>query len=190
MRKDDPPVDPDTDDRAARLADEDAKKPMKGTPATAMLAEAGLPYALHAVIPELAKPRSGLEEMPGAEKAEYLGVDSRRLFKTVIVSMGSDQVSATLPASSELDLQSVAVAVGAHSASLTDSSTSRMVSGYDPQHTSPLGLATDLPTIIDVSAMAYPSILIESGTAGLVLEVTPGHLLNVLSARTAPIATP
>ena len=185
MHDDDLPADPTT-----LVVEESAKKPMKSTPATKMLATAGLPYVLHTVIPELAKTGSGGEHMSACEKASYLGIDSRRLFRTVIVSTGPGLVSATLPACSELDLQSLAAAVGAHSATMADSSTSRRASGCEAPYTSPLGLTADLPTIIDVSAMAYPSIMIGSGVAGLILEIMPVHLLNVLRARTAPIATP
>lgn len=184
MHEDDLPVDPDTDDPAPLLTEKGAQKPIKDTPATRMLAEAGVPYALHPVIPELTG------SMSGTEKARYLGIDSRRLFRTVIVSTGPSLVAATLPALSELDLQSLAASVGTHSATPAGPKTSKRVSGYAAQHMSPVGLNEDLPTIMDVSAMAFPSILIESGVAGLVLEVIPGNLMNVLSARTAPIATP
>jgi Cys-tRNA(Pro)/Cys-tRNA(Cys) deacylase len=177
------------DDRPSSLDQENTQKPLKDTAATAMLAEAGLPYALHAVIPEVTRPSSGAAAMSAGDKAEYLGFDTRRLFKTVIVAVGTDLVSATLPASADLELQSLAAAVGADHAELANPSVAEHASGYDTQFTSPLGLATSLPPIIDVSAMAYPSILIDSGVAGLILEVIPRHLLNVLEARTAPITT-
>lgn len=197
MHDDDLPPDQHTYDPAVSTGKTEPKKPkktdwkpMRSTPATTMLGEAGLPYALHTLIPDDGGSLSDSgSSLSGTEKAKNLGIDSRRVFKTMIVSMGPDLLSATIPVSTTIELQSLAAATGGRSAILADPGVAMRASGYETPYTSPLGLVEDLPAIVDTTAMAFPSILIESGVAGLMIELTPGDLVNVLGARTAPIAT-
>lgn len=151
---------------------------VKETPATRALASWGIPYALH----------PGIDDTTSDDAVRPVGLPERRTFKTLLVMAGDDPVAATVPRASELDLPALAAAIGHHHAVLADAEQITRMSKSPPDCVSPLGLETMTWSVLDVSAMIYPSILIASGIPGLDIEVIPQNLVNVLDARLAPIA--
>jgi Cys-tRNA(Pro)/Cys-tRNA(Cys) deacylase len=53
---------------------------------------------------------------------------------------------------------------------------------------SPLGQKRRLPTVVDVSAARFPTVLVSAGRRGLEIELTPADLVKLTAAREAPIA--
>ncbi|MFN8126879.1 MAG: Cys-tRNA(Pro) deacylase [Candidatus Nanopelagicales bacterium] len=152
------------------------------TPATVALARAGVPYALHAYR------HDDRTEEYGAEAATELGVESERVFKTLVVDVDGDPVVAVVPVSGRLDLKALAAAVGGKKAALAEPADAERITGYKVGGISPLGQRRELPTVLDTTAMTYESILVSAGRRGLDLEIMPDHLVAILNARTAPIA--
>lgn len=152
------------------------------TPATLALAQAGIPYALHAYH------HDDRRDDYGAEAALSLGVEPERVFKTLVVEVDGDPVVAVVPVSETLDLKALAAAVGGKKATMAEPDTAERVTGYRVGGIAPLGQRTELPTVLDTSAMAFESILVSAGRRGLDLEIMPDHLVAVVNARTAPIA--
>ena len=151
------------------------------TPATAALAESGVPYALHAYRhdPDVTD--------YGDEAAEELGVTPDRVFKTLVADVDGDLVVAVVPVSGSLDLKALAASVGGKRAAMADPERAERATGYRVGGISPFGQKRDLPTVLDASAMGFESILVSAGRRGLDLEVLPMHLVTVLNARTSPI---
>jgi Cys-tRNA(Pro)/Cys-tRNA(Cys) deacylase len=59
--------------------------------------------------------------------------------------------------------------------------------GYVAGGISPLGQRRRLPTTVDESALEHETILVSAGRRGLQVEIAPGDLVRVTSARTGPI---
>lgn len=156
-------------------------KPAPATPATTALSKAGVPYALHSYSHDPNAKEYGIEA------AQELGVDPRRVFKTLLARVDGEPFVAVVPVSGTLDLKALAATVGGKKATMADADDAERITGYQVGGISPLGQRTKLPTILDDSAMSFASILVSAGRRGLDLEIIPDRLLSALNARTAPI---
>lgn len=154
-----------------------------GTPATVALERAGIEYALHRY-----QHRSDAISF-GAEAADQLGVDQRRLFKTLIADVTAGLVVAVVPVAGQLDLKALAKAVGGKRAQLADPAAATRSSGYVLGGISPLGQRTPLPTVIDQTALGYATVYVSAGRRGLQLELDPADLITATEATTAPIGS-
>jgi Cys-tRNA(Pro)/Cys-tRNA(Cys) deacylase len=160
------------------------KKDAGGTPATVLLAKEGIPYALH---PYLHDPTTASY---GLEAAEELGFDPRRVFKTLLADVDGSLVVAVVPVSGQLDLKALAAAVGGKKAVMADPVRAERSTGYVVGGISPIGQKKQLPTVLDLTAMEYSSILVSGGRRGLDIEIVPDHLIRVTNARLAPVGRP
>ncbi|MGO3886269.1 MAG: Cys-tRNA(Pro) deacylase [Mycetocola sp.] len=159
------------------------KKPAAGTPALTVLTAAGAPHTVHTYQHD---PGSDLSY--GAEAAAALGVDAARVFKTLIVSVDNRLVVGVVPVTGSLDLKAIAQAVGGKKAEMAATDRATRSSGYVLGGISPLGQRTPLPTVLDASAMAHPSIFVSAGRRGSDVELTADTLITLTGALTAPIS--
>lgn len=153
-----------------------------GTPATVALTRAGVEFTLHAY--EHHADCTGY----GDEAAAGLGVDRRRIFKTLIADVAGQLTVAVVPVADQLDLKALARARGAKKAQLAEPRVAARSSGYVLGGISPVGQRTPLPTVIDSSSETFPTIFVSAGRRGLQVELSPTDLLAVTGASVAPIA--
>jgi Cys-tRNA(Pro)/Cys-tRNA(Cys) deacylase len=153
-----------------------------GTPATARLARAGVPFSLH---PYPHDPRATAF---GEEAAAALGVPPERIFKTLIATVDGSLVCGVVPVSGRLDLKALAAAVGSKRAELADPATAARATGYVVGGISPIGQRSRLPVVIDESAGRYPTVYVSAGRRGLQLELAPADLLAAAEGQWAAIA--
>ncbi|MEN3610354.1 Cys-tRNA(Pro) deacylase [Plantactinospora sp. ZYX-F-223] len=156
----------------------------RGTPATALLARQRVPHTLH--------PYDVAPDTPnyGAEVAAALGVPPERVFKSLVASVDGVLTVAVVPVTGELDLKTLATAVGGKRASLADRALAERTTGYVRGGISPLGQRKALRTVVDASAERFPTIYVSAGRRGLELELAPADLIRLTSATTAPVAAP
>jgi Cys-tRNA(Pro)/Cys-tRNA(Cys) deacylase len=147
------------------------------TPATRAVKAAGITYALHEYDHD---PRA---ESYAGEAAEALGLDPRRVFKTLVVSVGDDLAVAIVPAVDQLDLK----AVGKRAA-MADTGRAEKVTGYVAGGISPLGQRRRLATFLDASAREFDTIFVSAGRRGLEIELAPDALAALTSATVKPLA--
>lgn len=163
------------------------KSKAASTPATLALDAAGITYVAHSYA------HSPAVQSYGAQAAAQLGVDARRVFKTLMVSTGakaSDELAvAIVPVDSLLDLKSVAAALGAKKAQMADKAAAQRRSGYVLGGISPFGQRNSSPTVLDSSAQAFETIFISGGRRGFSLQLSGHDAASVLNALVAPIAT-
>ena len=159
------------------------KHASQGTPATAALAAAGVPFALHPYSHDPAAASYGLEA------AEVLGVDPARVFKTLMVDVDGRLAVGVVPVSGSLDLKAIAAALGGKKAAMADPAAAERRTGYVLGGISPLGQRQPSPTVMDDSALALDTILVSGGRRGLDIELAPADLIRLTGAVTAPIGT-
>jgi len=159
------------------------KMASQGTPATAALAAAGVPFVLHPYAHDPSATSYGLEA------AEVLGIDPARVFKTLMVEVEGRLAVAIVPVSGNLDLKSVAASLGSKKAAMADPKAAERRTGYVLGGISPLGQRQSSPTVLDDSALAFGTILVSGGRRGLDIELSPSDLVRLTKAITAPIGT-
>lgn len=147
------------------------------TPATRAAKAAGIIYTLHEYDHD---PRAASY---AGEAADVLGLDPRRVFKTLVVSVGDDLAVAIVPAADQLDLK----AVGKRAA-MADMARAEKVTGYVAGGISPLGQRKRLPTFLDESAEEHDTVFVSAGRRGLEIELAPADLVALTGADVRPLA--
>lgn len=153
-----------------------------GTPATALLARYGVTHRLHTYDVDVETPNYA------AAVAQALGVAPERVFKTLVADVDGGLTVAVVPATGDLNLKALAAAVGGKKAALAGRSVAEKVTGYVRGGISPLGQRKKLPTVIDTSARAHPTVYVSAGRRGLQVELDPGDLVRLTDAIEARIA--
>lgn len=156
-----------------------------GTPATEALTAAGISYTLH--------PYTHRDDARnfGDEAARELGVDPLRIFKTLVVDVGTAKLELAVgivPVAAQLDLKAMAAALGAKRATMAKPDDAARSSGYVVGGISPIGQRTPLPTLLDETAELFDTIYVSAGKRGLQVELSPDDLLAVTAGRIADIA--
>ncbi|MFD4573694.1 Cys-tRNA(Pro) deacylase [Streptomyces sp. NPDC058417] len=162
------------------------KKPKKqqqsgGTPATVALTAAGVPFTVHAYEHDPSHPSYG------EEAAEAMGVSPERVFKTLVADVDGTLTVAVVPVAGSLDLKALAAAVGGKRAAMADPALAERTTGYVRGGISPLGQRKRLPTVLDASATAHPTICVSAGRRGLELELSPTDLARLTGATLGAI---
>lgn len=149
------------------------------TPATRAARQAGIEHAVHEYAHDPAADSYALEA------AEALGLDPRRVFKTLVVDRDGELVVCIVPAADTLDLR----ALGKR-ARMAPTARAERVTGYVAGGISPLGQRRRLPTLLDETALAHPTVFVSAGRRGLELELAPGDLVALTGARVMPLRRP
>lgn len=157
------------------------RKQPGGTPATAALTRAGVSFSLHDYAHD---PRA---TSFGLEAAAALGLDPERVLKTLVASVDGQLTVAVVPVAGQLDLKALARAVGGSRAAMADPADAERVTGYVVGGISPVGQRRALPTVVDDSTLAHPTVYVSAGRRGLDLEIDPVDLVRVTGAVTALI---
>ena len=153
-----------------------------GTPATAALSRAGVAFSLH---PYVHDPRA---QSYGLEAAEALGLDPRRVFKTLMASVDGRLAVGVVPVSGQLDLKALARALGGSKAAMAEVGMAERATGYVAGGISPIGQKRPHPTVVDLTALDHPTVFVSAGRRGLDLEVAPADLVRVTGATVAAIS--
>ena len=156
----------------------------QGTAATALLTRQGIPFTVHAYDHD---PRRGSY---GLEAAQAMGVESGRVFKTLVADVDGTLTVGVVPVAAQLDLKALAAAVGGKKAAMADPAAAERATGYVTGGISPLGQRRRLRVVIDATALEFPTVYCSGGRRGLEIELAPGDLVRAANATVAPIARP
>ncbi len=156
---------------------------MAATPAVRALERGGVAHALH---PYDAEHPS--DQGHGEAAVAALGADPRQVFKTLVARVDGALTVAVVPVAGTLDLKALAAAVGGRKAVMADPADAERATGYVLGGISPLGQKKALPTVVDDSALGFPTVMVSAGRRGLQVELPPGDLVRLTRARSAPIA--
>ncbi|MBB5118509.1 transcriptional regulator [Streptomyces eurocidicus] len=152
------------------------------TPAIVALERAGTAFTVHAY------PHDPAVASYGEEAARALGRDPGQIFKTLVAEVDGALTVAVVPVSGSLDLKALAAAVGGKRAAMADPAAAERSTGYVRGGISPLGQRKRLPTALDASASAHPTVCVSAGRRGLEVELAPADLAALTGAVVAPIA--
>jgi Cys-tRNA(Pro)/Cys-tRNA(Cys) deacylase len=154
----------------------------QGTPATALLAKNNVTHRLHPYEVDPDTPNYG------AVVADTLGIAPVRVFKTLVTEIDGTLTVAVVPVSGDIDLKALANAVGGKRAAMADRALAERTTGYVRGGISPLGQRKRLPTVLDESALMYPTVYVSAGRRGLQVELDPADLVRLTGAVLARIS--
>jgi Cys-tRNA(Pro)/Cys-tRNA(Cys) deacylase len=153
------------------------------TPAVRALKHARVSHRVHAYTHDPAC------EAYGLEAAQALGVDSRRVFKTLLAQDGGGRLLVALvPVACQLDLKALATAARAKWVAMATPADAQRATGYVVGGISPLGQKRRLPMWLDRSALDHLTVFVSAGRRGLEIELAPADLLTLTAGRVAGIA--
>jgi Cys-tRNA(Pro)/Cys-tRNA(Cys) deacylase len=124
----------------------------------------------------------------GMEAAQALGLDPAQVFKTLLADVDGRLTVAVVPVDRSLDLKALAAAVGGKRAGMAEPAAAERATGYVVGGISPLGQRRRLPTVVDASALQWPTVLVSAGRRGLDVELAPADLVRLTGASTATVA--
>ena len=151
------------------------------TPAVRAVKKAGIVYQLHEY-PHDSQTSSHAMSY-GEEASTLLGVSPDQVFKTLLVSTNTNQLAvAIIPVSHQLNLKSVAKALGAKKVSMADPHEAEKATGYVLGGISPLGQKKRLQFVVDESANNFATIYVSGGRRGLEIELAPDDLIRLCQA--------
>lgn len=164
-----------------------AKQAAGGTPATALLARAGVAHDLHPYEPVAS---SGGHAAYGLEAAAALGLAAGQVFKTLVARVDGRLVVAVVPVSGTLDLKALAAAVGGKRAEMAEPADAERATGYVVGGISPLGHRSRLAVVLDAAVQDLETVYVSAGRRGLQVSLAPADLVAVSGARVASIGRP
>ena len=153
----------------------------KQTPATLMLARAGVAFSLREYVYD-----PGADSI-GLHAAESLGVAPEIMLKTLIVRVDGRLACIVLPSDQEASMKKVAAALGGKTAEMARPADAERSSGYRVGGVSPFGQKKPLPTVVEARALAHAKVFVNGGQRGLQIELDPRDLVAALGAGTADI---
>jgi Cys-tRNA(Pro)/Cys-tRNA(Cys) deacylase len=151
-----------------------------------VLAAAGVPHELRGYEHDPRARERGLSF--GMEAAQALGLEPAQVFKTLVADVDGKLTVAVVPVDRSLDLKALAAAAGGKKAALADPAAAERATGYVVGGISPLGQKRRLPTVVDATALDWPTVLVSGGRRGLDVELAPADLVRLTGAVTAPVS--
>lgn len=121
--------------------------------------------------------------------AEALGMDPARVAKTLVIEADGSPAFAVLPGDVELSLKSAARALGAKAAAMAQPAAAERLTGYVTGGISPFGSRKALPVLVEARLMTQPTILVNAGQRGVLVELAPGDLVAAAAATVAELAS-
>lgn len=152
------------------------------TPALAALTAAGIDHRVHTYAVGAG------EESYGEAVAAALGVDPRRVFKTLVTRVESVPVVAIVPVSAQLSLKALARAVGGKRAIMATPADAERWTGYVVGGISPFGQIRRMPVYVDSAVQEFDLVMVSAGRRGAQVELRPADLVSLLQATVAPLA--
>ena len=146
------------------------------TRATLALATLGVKFTLHAYDYDPNADRIGLQA------AEALGIEPRRMLKTLMAEVDGKPVCVVVPSDREVSMKKLAAAFAGKSASMMRPADAERLTGYHVGGISPFAPKKRVPVAIDQAALAETSVFLNGGQRGLQIELDPNDAVRALDA--------
>ena len=137
----------------------------KTTRATLALARLGVKFTLHAYDYDPNAERIGLQA------AEALGVEARRVLKTLMAEVDGRPVCVVVPSDREVSMKKLAAAFAGKAASMMRPADAERLTGYHVGGISPFGQKKRVPVAIELMALSHPTVFVNGGQRGLQIEI-------------------
>lgn len=146
------------------------------TPATTFLRQHDINFTEHLY--------SYVEHGGTAESAKQLGVLEHRVVKTLVMQdQDRKPLIILMHGDRQVSLKNFARQIGAKKVEPCKPEVAERHTGYQVGGTSPFGTRKPLPIYVERSVLALPSIYINGGHRGFLVEISPNVLTELLDAQ-------
>ena len=153
----------------------------KSTRATLVLNKLGIDFTFHHYDYDPNAERTGIQA------AEAVGIEPRRLLKTLMAEVDDKPVCVIVPSDQEVSMKKLAAAVGGKSAQMMKPPEAERVTGYKVGGISPFGQRKQVHTVIEQSALAHELVYLNGGQRGLQVRMKPTDVRDVVKAVVAGV---
>jgi Cys-tRNA(Pro)/Cys-tRNA(Cys) deacylase len=151
------------------------------TRATAFLSKLGVHFGLHSYDYDPDAERIGMQA------AEGMGVEPRRVLKTLMAEVDGKPVCVLVPSDCEVSMKKLAAAFHGKSAKMMHPADAERLTGYHVGGISPFGQKKRVPTAIEERALNETSVFVNGGQRGLQIELDPKAACAALDAAARPL---
>jgi Cys-tRNA(Pro)/Cys-tRNA(Cys) deacylase len=145
------------------------------TRATLALARLGVKFTLHTYDYDPDADRIGLQA------AEALGIEPRRMLKTLMAEVDGKAVCVVVPSNREVSMKKLAAAFRGKAANMMRPTDAERLTGYHVGGISPFAQKR-VPVAIDQAALTETSVYLNGGQRGLQIELDPNDVVRALDA--------
>jgi len=153
----------------------------KSTRATLALNKAGVNFTLHSYDYD---PNA---EYIGLQAAEGIGVEPRRVLKTLMAEVDGRPVCVIVPSDREVSMKKLAIAFDGKTAKMMRAADAERLTGYHIGGISPFAQRKRVPIAIDEAAMTESSVFLNGGQRGLQIQLEPNDARKALNAIVRPL---
>lgn len=152
------------------------------TNAQRILEKEKIPYTAHSYSAEDGR-------IDGVAVAQKVGIPAEQVFKTLVTRGASKGIYVfVIPVELELDLKAAARAVKEKSIEMVQVKELLGLTGYVRGGCSPVGMKKHYPTVVHISALNQPTIVMSAGRIGEQIELAPDDLKKATGCEFAEIA--
>jgi Cys-tRNA(Pro)/Cys-tRNA(Cys) deacylase len=148
----------------------------KTTRATLALEQLGVTFTLHVYDYDPDADSIGLQA------AEALGIEPRRVLKTLMAEVDGKPVCVVVASDHEVSMKKLAAAFGGKTAKMIRPADAERLTGYHVGGISPFAQKKRVPVAIDEAALVEASVFVNGGQRGLQIELAPEDARAVLGA--------
>lgn len=124
----------------------------------------------------------------GNEAADYLKIDRKRMFKTLVtISASKNHYVFIVPVEAELDLKKAAKAVKEKSVEMIALKELLPLTGYVHGGCSPIGMKKLFKTVMDITANDFETVVFSAGKIGHSVEMKARDINKVMPVEFADI---
>jgi Cys-tRNA(Pro)/Cys-tRNA(Cys) deacylase len=153
----------------------------KSTRATVALDKVGINFTLHSYDYDPDAERVGLQA------AEALGIEPRRLLKTLMVEIDGKPACVVVPSDREVSLKKLALAFEGKTAKMMRPADAERLTGYHIGGISPFAQKKRVPIAIEEAALRESSVFLNGGQRGSQIELEPNDARKALDAIVRPL---
>src|SRR5215813_4613321 len=139
----------------------------KSTRATVALKKLGVNFTLHSYDYDAGAERVGLQA------AEAIGIEPRRVLKSLMAEVDDEPVCVIVPSDREVSMKKLAAAFHGKSAKMMSPADAERLTGYHVGGISPFAQKKRVPIVIDEGAMTESTVFVNAGQRGLQIEIEP-----------------
>jgi Cys-tRNA(Pro)/Cys-tRNA(Cys) deacylase len=151
------------------------------TRATLLLSNLGVSFALHTYGYD---PRA---ERIGLQAADALGVEARRVLKTLMAEVDGKPVCVIVPSDRDVSMKKLAGAFHGKAAKMMPAADAERLTGYHVGGISPFAQKKRVPVAIEETTLTQASVFINGGQRGLQIELDANDARRVLGAIVAAV---